>query len=145
MTPPLGTKELLRQLIEEVWNAGNVDASDLYIASAYTIHHDPGDPWEGQELDLAGYKERVRVSRAPFPDQCFSIEDLLADGDRVCMTWNWRATHLGDIPGFPATGNLIRMSGATVYYVEDGCFTGHWQIADRLGVYTQLRQGAVRA
>jgi hypothetical protein len=54
MTPPLGTKELLRQLIEEVWNAGNVDASDLYIASAYTIRHDPGDPWEGQELDLAG-------------------------------------------------------------------------------------------
>jgi predicted ester cyclase len=145
MTPPLGTKELLRQLIEEVWNAGNVDASDLYIASAYTIRHDPGDPWEGQELDLAGYKERVRVSRAPFPDQCFSIEDLLADGDKVCMTWNWRATHLGDIPGFPATGNVIWMSGATVYYVEDRCFTGHWQIADRLGVYTQLRQGAVRA
>jgi steroid delta-isomerase-like uncharacterized protein len=145
MTAMLETGELLRHFIAEVWNAGDVDASDRYIAPKYTIRHDPGDPWDGRELDLAGYKERVRVSRAPFPDQCFSIQDLLADGGKVCMTWNWRATHVGDIPGFPATGNVIRMSGATVYYVEDGRFTGHWQVADRLGVYAQLRQGAVRA
>ena len=141
----LDSGELLRHFIAEVWNAGNVDASDRYIASKYTIRHDPGDPWEGQELDLAAYKERVRVSRAPFPDQCFTIQDLLVDGDRACMTWHWRATHLGDLPGFPATGNVVRMSGATIYYVEDGRFTGHWQIADRLGVYSQLRQGAARA
>ena len=48
------------------------------------------------------------MSRAPFPDQRFSIQDLLADGDRVCMTWYWSATHKGDLPGFPATGNRIQ-------------------------------------
>lgn len=144
MQRPEDHETLLRTFIEEVWNAGKVEAAARYVATRYTIHHDPGDPWEGRELDLAGYEERVRVSRAPFPDQRFQIRELMAEGDRVVMTWDWTATHQGDVPGFPATGDPIRMSGATMYYVEDGRFTGHWQITDRLGVYAQLQQGAAR-
>jgi predicted ester cyclase len=135
-------KDILTAFIEEVWNAGNIDASDKYIAPKYTIHHDPGDPWEKRELDLAGYKERLRISRAPFPDQRFNIQDLVVEGNTAIMTWLWSATHKGDIPGFPATGNNIKMSGATVYYFDGGRLTGHWQIADRLGVFMQLRQGS---
>lgn len=136
----MDNKELLSRFIEDVWNAGDIDACDKYIAPLYTIHHDPGDPWDQKQLDLAVYKERVRVSRAPFPDQRFSIHEILSEGNRVVIAWHWLATHQGDIPGFPATGKQIRMSGATVYYVEEGRFTGHWQITDRLGVYGQLRQ-----
>lgn len=83
----------------------------------------------------------MRLSRAPFPDQRFTIQELLAEDDKVVITWLWSATHKGDLPGFSATGNQIRMSGATVYYIEGGRLTGHWQITDRLGVYMQLRQG----
>ncbi len=144
MSTTEGNKELLTQFVEEVWNAGNIAASDKYIAPKYKIHHDPGDPWDKQELDLPGYKERVRLSRAPFPDQRFTIQDILAEDNRVVITWLWSATHKGDIPDFPATGNQIRMSGATVYYFEDGRLTGHWQITDRLGVYMQLRRSASR-
>jgi predicted ester cyclase len=145
MTMETRNKELLIWFIDDVWNAGNAEAANQYIAPAYTIHHDPGDPWDKKTLDLPGYKERVRLSRAPFPDQRFSIQDLVAEDDRVVMTWHWIATHKGDIPGFPATGNQIRMSGATVYYIEGGLFTGHWQITDRLGVYAQLQQGLSQA
>ena len=132
-------KTLLRQFIEEVWNNGDVDACDRYIAERYTVRHDPGDPWHGQQLDLAGFKQRLSVSRAPFPDQRFSILELLSEDNRVVMTWTWVATHLGDLPGFPATGKPIQMSGATVYFIEHGRLTGHWQITDRLGVYGQLQ------
>jgi predicted ester cyclase len=45
---------------------------------------------------------------------------------------------VGDIPGFPASGKQIKMSGATVYYFEGNRITGHWQITDRLGVFQQL-------
>jgi predicted ester cyclase len=133
-------KDLLTRFIQEVWNDGDASAADRYIAPLYTIHHDPGDPWDKKVLDLEGYKERVRLSRAPFPDQAFTIQGLFEDGDAVVMTWLWAATHLDDIPGFPATGRRLQMSGATVYFLENGRFTGHWQITDRLGVYTQLRQ-----
>lgn len=140
MTTEASNKDLLIRFIEEVWNAGIVDAADRYIAPSYTIHHDPGDPWDGKTLDLASYKARLTTSRAPFPDQRFTFKDVLATDDRVVMTWHWVATHKADLPGFPATGKEIRMSGATVYYLTDGRFTGHWQITDRLGVYVQLQQ-----
>ena len=79
-------------------------------------------------------------SRAAFPDQRFDLQELFADGGAVVMTWLWTGTHRGDLPGFPATGKTIRMSGATVYYFDGDRLTGHWQITDRLGVYQQLRQ-----
>ena len=134
-------KSVLTKFLSEVWDSGNIEAADKYIAPNYTIHHDPGDPWDKQELDLAQYKERVRVSRAPFPDQCFTVQEILADSDKVFITWLWAATHQGDIAGFPATGNPIKMSGAAVYYFDAGRLAGHWQITDRLGVFMQLRQG----
>jgi steroid delta-isomerase-like uncharacterized protein len=141
MSTATSNEYLLREFLAEVWNAGNIEAADRFIAPKYTIRHDPGDPWNGRELDLAGYKERVRISRAPFPDQAFDIQDILADQGKVMITWLWKGTHKGDFPGFPATGHVITMSGATVYYVEGERLTGHWQITDRLGVFMQLRQG----
>jgi predicted ester cyclase len=116
-----------------------VDAAERYLAPRYTIHHDPGDPWDGCALDLEGYKDRVRRSRAPFPDQRFDIQGLYADGDAVGMTWLLNATHLSDIPGFAATGKTIRMSGATTYFFAPGGLSGHWQIMDWLGVFRRLQ------
>jgi steroid delta-isomerase-like uncharacterized protein len=135
-------KEIITQFIREVWSEGKVESSDKYIAPTYTVYHDPGDPWDKKELDLESYKQRVRLSRAPFPDQRFEIKGLFADGDAVVVTWFWSGTHKGDIPGFPASGKRIKMSGATVYYFDDDRLTGHWQITDRLGVYQQLRQAS---
>ncbi|HEX3653901.1 MAG TPA: ester cyclase [Rhizomicrobium sp.] len=135
-----GRKDILRNFIDEVWNAGDVEACGKYLALAYTIHHDPGDPWHGQTLDLESFKTRLRHSRAPFPDQCFAIQELFEDGDAVVMTWLWTGTHRGDIPGFSASGKTIRMSGATVYYFEGERLSGHWQMVDRLGVFQQLAE-----
>lgn len=136
-------KQRLAEFIRRVWDNGEAESADAYIAEAYTIRHDPGDPWEGRTLDRAGFKDRVRQSRAAFPDQRFEIQRLFADGDDVAMTWLWAGTHLGDLPNFPATGRPIRMSGATVYTFDAaGLLTGHWQITDRLGVFQQLQRSA---
>ncbi|HOB14012.1 MAG TPA: ester cyclase [Novosphingobium sp.] len=137
----LSRKRRLSDFISRVWDNGDLDAVDADLADTYTIHHDPGDPWDGQVLDRAGFKDRVAKSRAAFPDQHFDIQALIAEGDSVVMTWLWTATHTGDLPGFPATGRPVRMSGATVYgFDQDLRLTGHWQITDRLGVYQQLQQ-----
>lgn len=138
-TPP--RKAILAEFLACVWNAGDVEACDRFIAASYTLHHDPGDPRDGRTLDLAGYKERLAVSRAPFPDQRFDVQAMLEDGDAIAVTWLWSATHRGDLQGFPATGRRVTMSGATVYaFNADDRLTGHWQITDRLGVYQQLQR-----
>ncbi len=132
-------KQHLAAFIRTVWDEGDADAVDAFLAPAYAIHHDPGDAWEGRVLDVAGFKDRLCQSRAAFPYQHFDVRAMFADGDHVVMTWLWVATHAGDLPGFPATGATIRMSGATVYgFDAQDRLTGHWQISDRLGVVQQL-------
>jgi len=134
--------EILEQFIQAVWNEGDVDAASDFVAPAYTIHHDPGDPWEGMTLDLEGFKDRVRQSRGPVPDQRVALQDVFEGEDRVFVTWLWKGTHRGGIAGFPATGRELDMSGATVYHFEGQLIAGHWQIADRLGIFRQLQQAA---
>lgn len=141
MTTTYQRKLRLAAFIHHVWDEGKVDASDDYVAEAYTIRHDPGDPWDGKTLDRAGFKDRVQKSRAAFPDQKFDIQELFADGQNIVMTWLWSGTHTGDLPGFPATDRPISMSGATVYTFDNNeRLTGHWQITDRLGVFQQLHR-----
>ena len=134
--------EILEKFIQSVWNEGDVEAASDFIAPAYTIHHDPGDPWEGMTLDTKGFKDRVRQSRGPVPDQRFALQDVFEGADRVVVTWLWTGTHRGEIAGFPATGRQLRMSGATVYHFEGERIAGHWQIADRLGIFQQLQRAA---
>jgi steroid delta-isomerase-like uncharacterized protein len=130
---------LLVDFLRRVWDEGDAGVCEQFLARSYTIHHDPGDPWAGQTLDLAGYQDRLRVSRAPFPDQCFDIVGLFEDGDVVVATWHWHATHLGDMPGFPATGQRLTMSGTTAYSFVNDRISGHWQVVDRLSVFQQLQ------
>ncbi len=136
-------KKILKKFIHEVWNEGNIDSTSDFITSTYTIHHDPGDPWDGMTLDLKGFQERVRKSRAPIPDQRFDIQDIFENENGLVITWQWEGTHLGDIAGFPATGKQIQMSGATVYYFDGDRISGHWQIVDRLGLYQQLQRNSI--
>lgn len=126
------------RVLDEVWSRGELGEIEDVIAPAYTIHHDPGDPWEGRTLDINGYRDRVLKSRAPFPDQKFEILDLMEDLGKVCVSWLWTGSHLGEIAGFPPTGRRLTMSGATVYFFKENFINGHWQITDRLGIFQQL-------
>ncbi|WP_067736963.1 ester cyclase [Novosphingobium naphthalenivorans] len=133
----------LAEFIERVWNRGESAAVPEYLAPLYTIRHDPGDPWEGRSLDHAGFIERLETSRAPFPDQRFTILHMSESGDRVIIAWTWLATHREAAAGFPATGQQIAMSGASIYdFDAEDRLTGHWQVADRLGVFQQLQAQA---
>lgn len=139
-------KKLLASFIEEVWSQGRIDACDDYIGETYAIRHDPGDPWDGQTLSRYGFKERVRISRAPLPDQRFTLVSILEGGDGVVIAWTWAASHTGNIAGFAATGARLTMSGLTLYdFDEDNRIRGHWQVVDRLGVFQQLTQNAAKS
>lgn len=131
-------KQILHDFFERVWNGRDLDAVDELIAPEYTIHSDPGDPWDGQTLDPAGFKERLEASIAPFPDLTFEVGEMLADGDRVAVSWRMTGTQAGEIPGVPGTGHAIDTPGITIYYFRDGRIAGHRQAMDRVAVMQQM-------
>lgn len=132
-------KPRMRGFLDEVWSQGRLDRIATYIGDHYHVRHDPGDPWDGQRLSLEGFVDRVATSRAAAPDQVFTPVEMLQDDRRVAVAWTWTGTHQGDLPGFPASGRAITMSGLTLYSFDGwGKIIGHWQIADRLGVARQL-------
>ena len=122
-----------------VWNRGEYGEIERLVAARYTIHSDPGDPWEGQILDRQGYEERVNYSRHAFPDLEFTVHEAVSAGDRVAVRWSAEGTHAGELRGLPATGKRLRFIGQTIYEMKDGQVAGHWQVVDRLGFFEQLR------
>jgi predicted ester cyclase len=134
-------KQMLADFLQDVWTDGKVDAVDQYLADSYSIHNDPGDPWDGQTLSIEGFKDRLIQSRAMAPDQAFYVEKMVEEGHEIAVAWAWSGTHLGDIPGIAATGRKITMTGLTIYSFDGDRLSGHWQVADRLSVFQQLTQG----
>jgi steroid delta-isomerase-like uncharacterized protein len=132
-------KATLSEFMEEIWNKGNLDKADKFIQVPYVIHHDPGDPWEGQSLDLPTFKKRVLQSQNIFPDLHFTVKEVVGEGDKVAISWELQGTHKGNIEGLPpVTGKKVKVSGLTIYYFSNGKITGHWQVVDRLGFMQQL-------
>ena len=128
----------LVQFMARVWNDGDLAAVDEFVAAPYTIHSDPGDPWDGQTLSVAGFKERLVASRAPFPDLTFEMGEIVGAGDRIALSWTMRGTQLGPMGGRLPSGRSFAVQGMTIYYFADGMIVGHRQVVDRLSVAQQL-------
>jgi steroid delta-isomerase-like uncharacterized protein len=131
----------LADFMESVWNRGDADAVDLFLADEYTIHSDPGDPWDGTTLSRDGFKRRLAASRAPCPDLRFEDVEYVVDGNRVAIAWRMTGTHTGLMGPYPPTGRRFDVRGMTVYYFREGRITGHRQVVDRLSVARQLGLG----
>jgi steroid delta-isomerase-like uncharacterized protein len=131
-------KSTLSVFMELIWNNGDFRQIEKYVALAYEIKHDPGDPWEGQVLGIERFKERVLYSRNAFPDLRFDIQEMIAEKDRVVSSWIMSGTHSGDLPQLPATGRTFSITGMTIYYFAAGKVCGHWQAYDRLGFLGQI-------
>lgn len=132
------SEKVVCALFDRVWNAGELDAVDQLLGPQYHIHSDPGDPWDGQTLTPAGFKDRLTISRAPFPDLHFEIDEVVSDRGRVAVSWTMSGTNEGPLGGRPATGKSISAKGITIYFVENGRITGHKQAVDRLSIVSQL-------
>lgn len=119
-------KVLVRREQEELWNhTGDLDAAEELFAP---------------ELAEAARQEAADFRRG-FPDVVSTIEDLIAEGDRVAARWSARATHRGEYVGAPPTGKEVEFTGISVYRIEGGRIAESWTVEDELGLMRQI--GAV--
>ena len=129
----------LREFMDEIWNKKNIDKVEDYVHEAYTIHLDPGDPWEGKTLSHSEFKNRMQLgSFNAFPDMNFEITSAIEDENHVAIMWILTGTNLGNIGEMAPTKKAIETKGMTIYHFKDNRISGHTQIFDRTTVMKQL-------
>jgi steroid delta-isomerase-like uncharacterized protein len=123
-----------RRMIEEAFNKGNLDVADELVAPDAVDHSGmPGRP-QGPE----GVKWAAQMFRTAFPDVRFTVEDQIAEGDRLVNRFTVRGTHQGEFMGIPATGKQATVSGIDMIRVRDGKVVEHWVQMDQMGLMQQL-------
>jgi len=128
-------KALVRRCFKEIWSKGNVDLIDQLVAANYT-NHDPAGPMPGNGRD--GLKQHVTAYRTAFPDLTFTVDDIVAEDNKVTARWTARGTHSGTLLGIAPTGKEITTEGISVLRVANGKIAENWVNWDALGLMQQL-------
>jgi steroid delta-isomerase-like uncharacterized protein len=128
-------KTVVRRLIEEVWNRGNLSVVDELFTPNYE-HHDASSPDFGRGPESE--KKRAALYRTAFPDLQLTIEDIIAEGQTVVARWSCRGTHKGDLSGIAPTGKQVTISGVSIARFTNGKMVEGWVNWDALGLMHQL-------
>jgi steroid delta-isomerase-like uncharacterized protein len=131
-------KATARRWYEEVFNAGNLDLIHELFAPNF-VDHDPVNPLPG----LEGVRQVVGMYRGAFPDLHITVEDWVAEGEKVVTRFRAQGTHKGPLMGIPPTEKQVTVTGIDMLGFEHGKISEHWGNRDDLGMLQQL--GAVPA
>jgi predicted ester cyclase len=104
-------KAFVQRYVEEPWNKGNVDALDEMCAPNFHLEGLGG---------VEEFKEAIRAFRKSFPDLHFTVEEIIAEGDKVAYRWSSRGTHQGEYESIAPTGKNVTSTGITIIRIVDG-------------------------
>jgi len=131
-------KAMARQMIEEIFSRGDLSRVDEYLAPDFVEREElpPGLPG-GRE----GVKQLTAILRSAFPDFKASIDDLVAEGDKVVIRQTWRGTHKGEFMGVPPTGKSVSFGVIDILRIAGGKVVEHWGLMDSMSLMQQLGAG----
>ena len=127
-------KATVQMFYDEVLNRGNLDVIDKMTAENYVDHTAPPGMPPGRE----GEKQWFTMLRMAFPDGQTTIDDIIAEGDKVAVRATMTGTHQGDVMGIPATGKPVTISGIDVTRFHEGQSVEHWGQWDMAALMQQL-------
>ena len=127
-------KAILRRLVEAI-NKGNLDIVDEIFTPDY-VRHDPSALLG--EVYREKYKQAFAKLRRAFPDAHWTLEDLLADGDKVIGRWTFHGTHQGQFFNVSPSGKEVTYPIIAIYRIADGKIAEDWHIFHTLGLWQQL-------
>lgn len=133
---PEQNKAIVRRLYEEAWNERELSVVEEVHATD-SVHHDPSNP--ENLIGPEGTKARIVEVTNAFPDLQFTIEDMVAEDDKVTVYWTTSGTHEGSFAGIPATGRRCEdVPGFILHRLEAGKIVEEWAVRDTLGLLAQL-------
>ena len=125
-------KNTVRRLFD-TFNQGDLGPVDDLVGPDYTGAQGEKGP--------AGFKVVVVGLRTAFPDLQYTLDEIVAEADRVAVRWHWTGTHQGPFRSFAPTGRSVSNSGAGIFQVRAGKIVAATLETDRLGFLEQI--GAV--
>src|SRR5215216_4462628 len=133
-------KEKARRLMEEAFGQGKVEVIDE-VLDANFVCYDPNSE-SGEIRGAETFKGEIGYFRNAVPDLTYTVDDQVAEGDKVVTRYTASGTHQGEFFGVAPTGNRIEMSGIQVdRFDESGKLVEEWAQYDLLGAMRQM--GAV--
>ena len=115
-------KALIRRVFEEVIPAGNPSAMRDVMAPDFLDH----DPLPGQPAGAAGGEYVVSTMHTAHPDLQFTIDDLMAEADRVTIRWTLRGTNTGPLLGRPPSGQPVELAAIVIFRIANGKIAERW-------------------
>jgi len=126
-------KALVRRLVE-AWNTRNPAVLDELMVPNYVDHAAPPGQMPGRE----GYRQALISLTNAFPDYHTTVEDMIAEGDKVVYRWTDSGTHRGEFMGIAPTNKRVTFTGITIHRIVGGKLVERWVHGDILGFLQQL-------
>jgi steroid delta-isomerase-like uncharacterized protein len=127
-------KALLRRVWDEVYGQGRLDSLEGFVLDDVIAHEPSGDVRGIEDL-----KRYLAAYLAAFPDTSLTVEDVIAEEDKVVSRYTVRGTHKGTTEEYgPPTGKQTKIEGMTLYHFKTGKVAEMWDSYDNLAVMQQL-------
>jgi steroid delta-isomerase-like uncharacterized protein len=128
-------KALVRRYID-LFNRNDLPTEEVIapLASGF-VYHRPGMP---DVTGLIDVRQVLEMYRSSIADMHQTIEDMVAEDDKVACRWSGRGTHQGELMGIAATGKAITITGIVIYRIANGKIQEEWDYSDTLGLMQQL-------
>jgi steroid delta-isomerase-like uncharacterized protein len=121
-------KSIVRRWIE-AYNKRNLDF-DEFIATDYIDHTN--------KVDRDGLKQLFDMGLKAYPDWHETIEDIIAEDDKVWVLLTYSGTHIGEFMGLPPTGKKITSKGVDIYRIVNGKLAEYWNVTDNVNIFKQI-------
>ena len=129
-------KEKARRLLEEAFGQGKLEVIDEVLDPNFVCYDPNSESGEVRGADT--FKGEIEYFRQAVPDLTYTVEEQVAEGDKVVTRWTVRGTQKGELMGIPPTGKQVTMSGVVVDRLSNGRLLETWIQADTLGMLQQL-------
>jgi steroid delta-isomerase-like uncharacterized protein len=127
-------KAAARRFFEDGWNTGDPAPLKAFLADDFVSHNSLGFSIQSSDEYCRG----VTAYRAAFPDHVTSVEDVIAEGNRVVVRGTDRGTHQGEFMGHPASGRLVTVTWIEIFRMESGKAVEGWVESDTKSLIDQL-------